>query len=71
MLFYIMNSKEQIPTCDFEETLEFYYINIGSFNDDNHALEISYKYNFLILTIIANNNILGKSYLKEIFISPN
>lgn len=47
--------KQQIPTCDFEETSDFYYINIGSFNDDNHSLEISYKFNFFILTIVANN----------------
>lgn len=48
--------KEQIPTCELEETSDFYYININSFNDDKHSLEISYKFNFFILTIVANNN---------------
>lgn len=47
--------REQIPTCDFEETSDFYYININSFSDDKHSLEISYKFNFFILTIVANN----------------
>lgn len=47
--------KEQIPTCDFEETSNFYYININSFCDDKHSLEISYKFNFFILTIVPNS----------------
>lgn len=48
--------REQIPTCKLEETSDFYYINIDSFNGDKHLLEISYKFNFFILTIITNNS---------------
>lgn len=48
--------KEKIPTCDLEETSDFYYINIDSFNDSKHSLEISYKFNFFILTIVDNSN---------------
>lgn len=47
--------KEQIPTCNFEETPNFYYINIDSFCDSKHLLEISYKFNFFILTIVNSN----------------
>lgn len=48
--------KEQLPTCELEESPEFYYININSFYDDKHILEMSYKNNFLILKIFLNNN---------------
>ncbi|WP_297425982.1 hypothetical protein [Clostridium sp.] len=48
--------KEQLPTCDIEESPDFYYININSFYDDKHILEISYKNNFLILKFVLNND---------------
>lgn len=47
--------KEQLPTCKLKETANFYYININSFCDNKHILEISYKDNFLILKIMLNN----------------
>jgi hypothetical protein len=48
--------KEQLPTCELEESSDFYYININSFYDNKHILEISYKNHFLILKIMFNND---------------
>ena len=47
--------KELLPTCDLKETPDFYYIEINSFYDKKHLLEISYKNGFLILKIMLNN----------------
>jgi hypothetical protein len=63
------NCAQQLPTCDFEESLDFYYININSFDDNMHLLEISYKYNFLILIIKSNNNS-NKILSQRIFYLP-
>lgn len=49
--------KEQLPTCEIEESPDFYYININSFYDNKHILEISYKNHFLILKIMFNNDV--------------
>ena len=48
--------KEQLPTCDIEESPDFYYININSFYDDKHVLEISYKNNFLTLRFMLDDD---------------
>jgi len=58
--------KEQLPTCEINETPEFYYINIDSFYGNKHILEISYENNFLILKI-KFKNILKSSLPKRIF----
>lgn len=49
--------KEQLPTCEIEESPDFYYISINSFYDNKHILEISYKNHFLILKIMFNNDV--------------
>lgn len=51
-----LERKEQLPTCELEESSDFYYINIDSFYDNKHILEISYKNHFLILKIMFNND---------------
>lgn len=61
--------KAKLPTFDFEETREFYYIDVNSFNDDKHLLEISYKFNFFILTIKSNNDF-NKTLLQRMFYLP-
>ncbi len=48
--------EEQLPTCELEESSDFYYISVDSFYDSKHILEISYKNHFLILKIMFNNN---------------
>ena len=48
--------SQQVPTCEFKETPDFYNINIDSFYDDKHVLEISYKNSFLILKMKLKNN---------------
>ena len=58
--------KEQLPTCEIDETPEFYYINIHSFYGDKHILEISYENNFLILKI-KFKNVLQNSLPERIF----
>lgn len=52
-----LDPQEQLPTCEIEETSDFYYININSFYDNKHILEISYRHNFLILKIMFDNDI--------------
>lgn len=47
--------KDPILTCNLEESSDFYYININSFHNGKHLLEISYKYNFLTLAVMLNN----------------
>ena len=49
--------KEQLPTCEIKETIEFYCININSFYGNKHILDISYKNNFLMLKIILKNDL--------------
>lgn len=61
--------KEQLPTCELEESLEFYYINVNSFYDNKHILEISYKNNFLILKILLNNASKDFLYQKIFYLS--
>ena len=58
--------KEHLPTCELQETADFYYIDINSFYDNKHLLEISYKDNFLILTIMLNNT-LKEFLLQRVF----
>ena len=51
-----LNLEQQLPTFHIEESIDFYYINIDSFYDNKHILEISYKNHFLILKIMSNSN---------------
>jgi hypothetical protein len=62
-------SKAQIPTCEIKETSDFYYININSFYDNKHALEISYTDNFLVLKITLNDDLKKFLFQRSFYLS--
>lgn len=59
------NLQCKIPICEIKETPDFYNINIDSFYNDKHILEISYKSDFLILKVKCKND--NKFLFERIF----